>query len=110
MIEQRRYERVAFFCPLRLTVLPDGPTVPANSFDISLGGVGLATGASLPQGQSVSVRFQLKNAAGKPVEEIALGRVAYVRADEDGNRVGIEFLEPIRDSAQPELSRKLNNL
>jgi hypothetical protein len=37
-----------------------------------------------------------------------LGRVAYSRADEDGNRVGIEFIEPIQESAQPALARKLN--
>ena len=30
MIEKRRYERVAFFCPLKLTVLPDGPCMTAN--------------------------------------------------------------------------------
>ncbi len=39
-----------------------------------------------------------------------LGRVAYSRADEDGNRIGIEFLETIRESAQPLLAQKLNNL
>ena len=110
MIEKRRYERVAFFCPLKLTVLPDGPCVTANAFDISLGGVGLFTGASLQIGQNVSVRFQLKTASGKPIEESAIGRVAYIRADEDGNRVGIEFMDVLRDSAQPELAKKLNRL
>jgi hypothetical protein len=110
MIAQRRYERVAFFCPLRVAVLPDGPVVAANSIDISLGGVGFTTAASLQQGQSVAVRFQLKDKVGRPVEEVAMGRVAYARADEDGNRVGVEFLETVRDADQPLLSKKLNRL
>jgi c-di-GMP-binding flagellar brake protein YcgR len=110
MIEQRRYERVAFFCPLRLSVLMDGRAMSANSVDISLGGVGLTTTASLQQGENVFVRFQLKDQEGKPVEETALGRVVYARADENGNRIGIEFLEMLTESNQPLLSRKLNRL
>ena len=42
--------------------------------------------------------------------EDVLGKVAYSRADEDGNRIGIEFLETIRESTHPALTRKLNNL
>ena len=47
MPEQRRYQRVDFFCPLHLTVLQKGITVPASCFDISIGGVGLSTGIAL---------------------------------------------------------------
>jgi c-di-GMP-binding flagellar brake protein YcgR len=107
MREQRRYERVAFFCPIRLTILPDGPDLPANSFDISIGGVGLVAPISLERGQDVVVHFRLKNPRRELVEESVLGRVAYARADEDGNRIGIEFLRTLQPESHPLLARKL---
>lgn len=110
MAGQRRYERVAFFCPVQLTVLPDGPTVPAYSFDISAGGVGLTTTASMERGKDVRVDFHVKNGSHEECVESVLGRIAYLRADEDGNRIGIEFLETIRESAQPGLTKKLDML
>jgi hypothetical protein len=110
MAWQRRYERVGFFCPLHLTVLPNGPVVPGNSFDISIGGVGITTTVPLERGQMVRVQFHLQNGAPEAIHEEVLGRVAYCRADENGDRAGIEFLEKIGDAMQPELARKLNNL
>jgi hypothetical protein len=109
-IEQRRYERVAFYCPVDLTVLPNGPAVPGRSFDISIGGVGIITQIALERGQSVSVRFHMHNGASESKDEDILGRVAYSRADEDGDRIGIEFLATVQEAAQPMLARKLNNL
>ncbi len=105
---QRRYERVQFFCPVRLTVLPDGPAIPANSFDISAGGVGVTATDFLDRGTDVRIDFHIRNGAVKPAVECVLGRVAYSAADEGGNRIGIEFLEPIRESAQPGLMNKLS--
>ncbi|MBU4273155.1 MAG: PilZ domain-containing protein [Planctomycetes bacterium] len=110
MTGQRRYERVAFFCPLQLTVLPDGPTVSANSFDISAGGVGLTAAVFLERGKDVRIDFHVRNGSIEETDECVLGRIAYSRADEDGNRIGIEFLETIRESAQPALTRKLDML
>jgi c-di-GMP-binding flagellar brake protein YcgR len=110
MHEQRRYQRVAYFHPLHLTVLPDGPAVPASSFDISRGGVGLMADVSLERGQSVRIQFQLEDPRHGAVEVSVLGRVAYSRADEDGNYIGVEFLEPIHESSQPALARMLDNL
>jgi hypothetical protein len=107
---QRRYERVAFFCPLQLTVLPNGLTVPGTSFDISIGGVGIATELFLERGQPVRLRFHLENGSHGPIDEDILGRVAYARADEDGNRLGIEFLEAVCESGQPALARRLAKL
>ena len=110
MHEQRRYQRVAYFRPLRLTVLPGGPTVPGNSFDISRGGVGLVADISLERGQSVFIHFQVQNQRHEAVEAGVPGKVAYFRADEDGNYIGVEFLEDIRESSQPVLARIVNNL
>lgn len=109
-MQRRRYERVAFFSQLDLTVLPDGPTLPGSSFDISIGGVGVTTEVMLERGQAVRVRFHLYNGSNGRIDEDVLGRVAYARADEDGDRLGIEFLETIRESSQPVLARKLDNL
>lgn len=107
---KRRYERVAFYCPVQLTVLPDGPDVPGNTFDISLAGMGLAAEVFLERGQDVLVRFHPAKGSPPDKDESVLGRVAYSRADEGGNRLGIEFVKPIRESTQPSLTRRLFNL
>jgi hypothetical protein len=104
MLEKRSYERVAFFSPLKLAVLPSGPIVPAKSCDASIGGVGIAAPVALERGQMVRVQFYLRNGS----EDTAADRVAYCLADNGSNRISIEFLEPIRPSTQPVLSRKLN--
>ena len=105
----RRYQRVPFFCKATLMILPAGTPVNAYSFDISLGGVGLDAPVSCPRGTAVRVSFYLKGRDGERVEHV-LGQVAYVRADESDNRIGIEFQESVRESTQPELSRRLQNL
>ena len=110
MLERRRYERVDFFCPVHLTVEPDGPTIPCQSFDISLGGVGLSMQASLERGQTVRVCFHLRNGADKTIDETISGHVAYTKSDEGGVRIGIEFLSTIQESNQPALARKLNQM
>jgi hypothetical protein len=110
MMGQRRYERVSFFSPLQLTVLPDGPTVPGSSFDISIGGVGVITEIMLDRGQDVCIHFQFSNGAKATIEEDVLGRVAYCRADEDSNCMGIAFLRVIREATQPVLTHKLDRL
>jgi c-di-GMP-binding flagellar brake protein YcgR len=107
---RRRYERVAFFCPLHVTSLQGGAAVPARSFDISMGGVGLTAPISLERGETVCVRFHLNRASGEAVDEDVWGRVAYSRADEDGNRVGIEFINTLREATQPALTRRIGNL
>jgi c-di-GMP-binding flagellar brake protein YcgR len=110
MQERRLYQRVAYFHPLHLTVLPSGPTVSGNSFDISRGGVGLVADISLERGESVSIHFRVENQRHEAIEASVLGKVAYSRADEDGNCIGVEFLEDVRESSQPVLARILNNL
>jgi hypothetical protein len=110
MVNLRRYERVTFYCRLQLTVLPNGPVVPCNSIDISIGGVGLSTALWLNRGQQVRIRFFLHNGTTKEVYEDVLGQVAYSRSDEDGNRVGIEFRAPLDEATQPALVRKIYSL
>ncbi|MGD0897144.1 MAG: PilZ domain-containing protein [Thermoguttaceae bacterium] len=110
MKERRRYERVALFRPLHLAVLPDGPVVPGSSFDISIGGVGVATELVLEPGQAVRVRFHFQDGPHGGTDEEVLGQVAYTRVDEAGNRMGIEFLSTIQESTQPRLLRTLSSL
>lgn len=107
---QRHYERLPFYCRLQLTILPNGPVIAARSFDISAGGVGITSNVLLDPGQSVRVRFHLPNGSYKWIREDVVGNVAYSRADEDGNRIGIEFLETIQESRQPVLAQKLSAL
>jgi len=110
MQEQRRYQRMDFFCPLHLTVLQNGFMVPASCIDISIGGVGLIARISLERGQMVRVRFHLNPESGEARDEDIVGRVAYSQAQNDGNRLGIEFLDTIRESTQPVLMRTINHL
>jgi hypothetical protein len=110
MLEQRRYQRVAFYCGLQLTVLPNGPTIPARSFDLSVGGVGITSDLLLNRGQAVRIRFHLRNGSKEWTDEDILGRIAYACADESGNRMGIEFLETIQKSTKPALAHALNTL
>jgi c-di-GMP-binding flagellar brake protein YcgR len=107
---QRRYERVSFFCPVQVTVLPDGPTVPGHSFDISLGGVGITLNSVLEPGQNVCISFQLRGTSGECVNENVVGRVTNLESDVDCNRVGIEFLGGIRQSHQQLLATKVGSL
>ena len=109
-IDLRRYERVAFYSRLQITVLPNGPVVPGNSFDISIGGAGISTSVLLQRGQQVSIRFYLRNGGSEEVHADVLGQVAYCRSDEDGNRIGVAFLAPIQEVTQPVLAKEINNL
>ena len=109
MLGQRRYERVPFFCPLQLTSLKNGVSVRGSACDISIGGVGLTAPIALARGQPVCVRFYLHNGTKDEVEDV-MGQVAYMRADEDGNRMGIEFNETLKEAAHPLLAKKINNL
>ena len=58
----------------------------------------------------VRVRFHLHSATGEVVDEDAVGRVAYCQSQEDDNRLGVEFLETVRESTQPALTRAINHL
>jgi c-di-GMP-binding flagellar brake protein YcgR len=107
---QRRYQRVPFLCPVELTPLPDGKTFPARTLDVSLGGVGVLSQVGLEREQTVSVAFLLGNGAQGRVSESVLGRVAAFRADDVGNVIGIEFIEPLSGAKHPTLLRKLLSL
>lgn len=110
MQSQRRYERVPFFCPVELTAMPEGKTFPARSLDVSLGGVGVLSQTGLEREHLVSVAFVFDGDPKKRVCETLMGRVASFRADDSGNVLGIEFLEPVSDAKHPTLARKLQNL
>lgn len=106
MIERRRYGRVGFLCQVELSAFPDGPMLEGSSLDLSLGGVGVVTASALSVGQVVAVTFHLRE-DGLDVQEKVIGRVANLKADVDANRIGLEFLEPLRETAQPVLVRRL---
>jgi c-di-GMP-binding flagellar brake protein YcgR len=103
----RRYERTGFLCRVDLATGPNSPRIPGQSIDISLGGVGIMTQAAFEAGQMLTITFFLKNAAQKEVRNQAVGRVVNLKADVDANRLGVEFLEPLQESKQPELVRRL---
>jgi len=59
----RRYDRVDFFCPVELTALTGGPAIPAHTFDISVGGVGVLSEGRLAQDELVTVSFRMRDGA-----------------------------------------------
>ena len=107
MFESRQQERVPFFCDVAMSRLPGGPSIPARSLDLSLHGVGLVTAGSFEQDQLVMLSFSLRDAAQHEIRERVLGRIAYMRADVDANRVGVQFAEPLQRSKNPELVSRL---
>ena len=107
---RRGYERVPSFREVGLTLRQGTAPVSARSFDISLGGVGVFTQAHLERGQSVKVAFFFMNTKQQKVVETVAGQVAYLRATEDGNQLGIEFLEPLREDTHPQLMRAIHKL
>jgi hypothetical protein len=58
----------------------------------------------------VVVAFRLTDPRLGVVEERVTGRVANLVADDDANRVGVEFSEPLHPSTYPALSRAVARL
>jgi c-di-GMP-binding flagellar brake protein YcgR len=108
--EKRRYARLNFFCDLTVTPLPNGKPRPANSVDLSLGGVGICAEYSLNRDQIVQIDFHLRDENHQETIEQIIGKVAYSRSDEDGTRIGVEFMKPIQESDNPVLAMRLQNL
>jgi c-di-GMP-binding flagellar brake protein YcgR len=104
---QRRYERVPFLCNVTMAVLPGGTPLAACTLDLSVGGAGLIAQSPFQPGQLVAISFFLKDAGHKEVVDRITGRVVHLRADVDGNRVGVEFLEPLDEARHPELMSRL---
>ena len=109
-MNRRRYERVPFFCKATLTVLPHGRPVVSRSIDISLGGAGIVTSGRIELGQQVALAFYLRNNRQQEAVEEVVGRIVHLRAEEDGNVVGVEFLQPLEESSTPLLTRKMLNV
>lgn len=103
----RRYDRVDFFCPVELTTLSAGVTFAAQTFDISVGGVGVLSQGNLEQGDLVTVSFHMQDGSQRDVVERIEGKVTFFRADEGCNRYGVEFLKPVHESKQPALMHRL---
>jgi uncharacterized protein YuzE len=105
-MDTRRFERVRFFCPVNLMILPAGSPVTSHSIDISLRGAGIATRARVATGQEVALDFVLKGPS-RMVTERVLGRVVRFQAESDGNIVGIEFWRALEAASQPILLRRV---
>ncbi len=99
--ERRSYIRVPFLHPITIALSPDGRATEASSIDISLGGVGLSSRGSFQKGQVVVLTFRVKDPKLGFVSERVSGRVVNFVADFDGNRLGVEFLEPLRAETHP---------
>ena len=110
MIERRQYQRVPFLCEVAVSALPAGRVIAARSLDISLGGVGLVTEGSLEPGQLVNLRFTLKDKTQKHVPAELVGVVANLRAQPEGNHIGVKFLEPLSEAKNPHLYQKVQSI
>lgn len=86
-----------------------GRVVRARTIDLSLGGVGLVTTGTLVIGEYVTIVFPFPVPPAKRSTEV-LGRVVSLLADDDANRVGVEFFEPLSVSRAPNLARRLQEI
>jgi c-di-GMP-binding flagellar brake protein YcgR len=107
MIERRRYQRVPFHCSAVIAARPDGAPVEAWTIDLSLGGVRLASARVFPIQQHIAVTFHLRDAAQREVAERADGVIVQVQAESGSYIYGVEFLNPLDASGQPQVLRKL---
>ena len=107
MKELRKYERVRFLCRLEVAAIPDGEPRPASSVDLSLGGVGVVTQATFSVGQLVTVTFFLADSTSAGIQDPVVGRVAHFSADVNSNRVGIQFLQPLKEKEHERLVGRL---
>ena len=107
--EKRAYQRVAFLCRVDIAT-EDGATIEANSVDISLGGVGVASPRFVASGRDVTLAFHLRDRHGDPAIEHVAGRVAVARADIDGHLLGVEFRAPLHRTSNPLLNRAVERL
>jgi hypothetical protein len=110
MAQNRRYVRVDFFCRVDVAPISGGKTIEARSANISLGGVGLIVPQSLELGQVLQLTFHLRDREGNELLEQIAGRVVNSRSDFEILRVGIEFLEPLKESKNPVLCRTVERL
>jgi len=107
---RRRYQRVPFFARVVTTPLDGSRPIETQTFDISLGGVGLASPRAIPSGQSVRLAFHLNDRKRGPVVEELVARIAHVRSDEHGCTLGVEFLSPLTEAAAPVLYGRMIDL
>jgi PilZ domain len=108
-MEKRIYQRVPFLCRVTLST-GEGPPIEARTMDISLGGGGVISPRVVALGQRLTLGFHVRSRSGTPVVELVEGRVVNVRADLDGNLLGIEFVQPIAHERCPELTRTVERL
>jgi hypothetical protein len=106
---RRRYERVAFNCPVLAWPLGGGPMHSSRSVEISLGGVRIVSTLSASPGELLRLEFHLKEDGGIVREEVA-GRVVNVTVDGCLNALGIEFAEPLAEHRQPALVSRIRRL
>ena len=108
MIEKRSYERVPLHCRVAVTPWPTGTSIEAWLMDLSIGGAGLVSEWMLVPRQVVTVTFHLKDADQTEVEEHARGLITHRRYESESYRYGVEFVEPLDVTRQPQLLRKLD--
>jgi hypothetical protein len=106
---KQTYQRVNFLSRVTLSTGGD-PPIEARTVAISLGGSVVISPRVVPLGRRLTIAFHVRGLSGARVVEIVEGRVVNVRADLDGNRLGIEFLEPLGNERCPELTRTVEEL
>jgi hypothetical protein len=110
--ELRVYQRAPYFGRVVVATHAETPAVEGRTFDLSIGGVGLACPTALnpAPGQSITVTFLLAGQYTGSCRERVEGRVVWVRTEPGCCLLGVEFVKLIHPGAHPALSRLMERL
>lgn len=101
-IEDRRFNRVAFFTELTVRSVSSGRQCKGNSIDLSRGGIGFYSEKYFPPGDRVLIGFLLRGPDGVRSISVA-ARVARSRVEAEGTLIGAEFEVPLSPINHPVL-------
>lgn len=103
----RKFDRRRYLGDVSVRPLPGGIAFAASALNISRGGLALFSTRFLAAGQAAELVLSGTDAsvAARPIP----GRVAYARAESDGNIMGFTFARPLDAEELQQFEARLRN-
>jgi Tfp pilus assembly protein PilZ len=106
-VRSREHERVPLGLPVDWRVEGSGDVIISSTDDVGIGGVQIRTLSPPPVGTELTLRVALNPPDG---EELSiLGKVVWVRQDDDFQGMGVQFISSEGDQKKP-LRKLLSNI